>query len=41
MKQLIKSFEAAEKFLEAQKNAQIQVLSNQIDASPNNYKTNF
>jgi len=28
-----KSFEAAEKFLEAQKNAQIQVLSNQIDAS--------
>jgi len=28
-----KSFEAAEKFLEAQKNAQIQILSNQIDAS--------
>ena len=28
-----KSFEAAEKFLEAQKNAQIEVLTNQIDAS--------
>jgi hypothetical protein len=28
-----KSFEAAEKFLEAQKNAQIQILSNEIDAS--------